>query len=266
MQGHRFRLLCVSDTHNAWSNLDQAAQLARSCDAVLVTGDVGVYNDETKAVTEMEAEHDLDAALRRLEQGHDKPVYFLPGNHDAPVSLHEPKKRRFGARAVNLHDEAHVALAEGLVLLGLGGSVPAYSNGYIVWSGFPFTEHQFGQRLDALWSRASTELRDDEQVVLATHVGPAEVSTTVSLRDPLAPIDSGSTNLRRLLNDPQLQNRVLLNVHGHTHDASGSARVGRVSVLNPGALLESRYAIVELRRPEGGKWSVHQIKATHLEK
>ncbi len=265
MQGSVFRLLCVSDTHNAWSNLDKAARLAASCDAVLLTGDVGVYNHETKAVSELEAEHDLDAALRRLEQGHDRPVFFIPGNHDAPVSMREPKKRRFGARAVNLHDEARVPLADGLVMAGLGGSVPAYSNGYIVWAGFPFTEHQFGERLDALWSRTAAQLQGDEQVLLATHVGPAEVSTTISLKEPGAPIDSGSTNLRRLLNDELLQRRVLVDVHGHTHDASGSARVGRVTVVNPGALLEGRYATVEVRRAEGGKWTVHSVTLTNFE-
>ena len=264
MQGSRLRLLVVSDTHNAWDNLDKAARLAPLFDALLVTGDLGLYNHETRAVTEMEAEHDLDAALRRLEQGHERPVFFLPGNHDAPVSMNEPKKRRFGARAVNLHDEACVPLAEGLALAGLGGSVPAYSNGYIVWSGFPFTEHQFGERLEALWRRAHAQLPEGQQLLLATHVGPAEVSTTISLKDPCAPIDSGSVNLRRLLNDPHLQEHVLLNVHGHTHDASGSARVGRVTVLNPGALLEGRYAIVELRRPPGGRWSVHEIAALNL--
>ncbi len=170
------RLLCVSDTHNAWDNVDKAALLAGSCDAVIVTGDLALYDDEKKLPAgEMEAEHDMDAVLRRLEHGHDRPVFFIPGNHDAPSSLREPGKRRLGSRAVTVHDQARMQLAEGLVLCGLGGSVPAYQNGYIVWAGFPFTEHVFGERLAAVWQRCASSAAPGEQVVLLTHVGPAEV-------------------------------------------------------------------------------------------
>lgn len=33
------------------------------------------------------------------------------------------------------------------------------------------------------------------------------------------------------------QRHVIMNIHGHTHDASGRVRIGNITVLNPGALV-----------------------------
>ncbi len=81
----------------------------------------------------------------------------------------------------------------------------------------------------------------------------------MSLHNPKAAIDSGSSSLRRLLSSSDVQDRVVLNIHGHTHDASGCARVGAVTVLNPGALLEARLAVVEMRRGANGRWAVRSV-------
>ncbi len=163
------RLLLVSDTHLAWKFIDEAAKLAKSHDVIICSGDLGVYNDETKKVSDLEAQSDMDRVLRRLEHGHDKPVYFLPGNHDAPSSFSSSLK--LGSRAVNVHN-LQCTLVPGLVLIGFGGAVPAYQNGYICWAGFPFTDHGMGEKLEKLWSQPRSP---DDQVILITHCGPAEV-------------------------------------------------------------------------------------------
>lgn len=62
-----------------------------------------------------------------------------------------------------------------------------------------------------------------------------------------------------MLGEEDFQRRVLLNVHGHTHDASGVARIGRCTVLNPGALQEGRYATLVLERL-GGRWNIVKIE------
>lgn len=95
------RLLCVSDTHLNWKHIDQAALLAPAHDVVLCSGDLGVYNHETKVVSDLVAQADMDEVLRRLEHGHDRPVFYVPGNHDAPSSFDPLLK--MGARAVNVH-------------------------------------------------------------------------------------------------------------------------------------------------------------------
>jgi|JI10StandDraft_1071094.scaffolds.fasta_scaffold423811_2 Icc-related predicted phosphoesterase len=86
------------------------------------------------------------------------------------------------------------------------------------------------------------------------------MSTSISLLDPTAPpIDSGSTSLRRILGEGNLQRSVLLNIHGHTHDASGIARIGKITVLNPGALQDGRYASIVLENV-GGRWNLVKIE------
>jgi len=42
------------------------------------------------------------------------------------------------------------------------------------------------------------------------------------------------------------QRHVIMNIHGHTHDASGRVRIGNITVLNPGALVEGNFAIYTL--------------------
>ncbi len=123
--------------------------------------------------------------------------------------------------AVNVHGQSNVVLAPGLIACGLGGAVPGVQNGYIVWEGFPYTEHQVsslwvdvllslftlrlpvcasclqtGELLQRVWAARENA---DAQVLLLTHCGPYDVGTTVSMK-PLErnpePIQSGSTNLR----------------------------------------------------------------------
>ena len=45
---------------------------------------------------------------------------------------------------------------------------------------------------------------------------------------------------------------MVMNVHGHVHEAPGQDEVGNVPILNPGSLSEGRFSLVELRRGEGG--------------
>jgi Icc-related predicted phosphoesterase len=63
------KLLCVSDTHLAWKFIDEAAKLAHKHDFVILTGDLGRFNHETKEVSDVEAQSDMDTVLRRLEAG-----------------------------------------------------------------------------------------------------------------------------------------------------------------------------------------------------
>lgn len=232
-------------------------------DAVICTGDLGnyVHGKEDVGVTVMQAEADAHMALKTLEEGHELPVYFLPGNHDPGtlMTLGDKPKTKVGNRAINMHGQTGVLLAPGLAMCGLGGSVPGVQGGYIVWEGFPYTEQQNGDHLQRIWTHASTAF--DGQFLLLTHCGPFDVGTTVCMKEPnKEPIQSGSTNLRRLLGTNDVQDKVIANLHGHSHDACGMAQVGRIPIINPGALVENRYAILELSRDTQGQWQLDSVQ------
>lgn len=178
----RLRILHVSDPHCAWPHLAAIARIAAQGqhDCVVLTGDLAMYDHVKGTVSVKEAEADAHSVLQALEAGHDLPVYFLPGNRtlvlaqlycnafssngtdvdDAPTLMSLPTSTtRVGKRAgalsayarsrvalthpsVNVHGQSNVIVAPGLIVCGLGGAVPAVQNGYIVWEGFPYTEHQ----------------------------------------------------------------------------------------------------------------------------
>lgn len=132
------RLLLVTDVHNAVSQCVKVAAFAQGHTAVLVTGDLSNYNHgRSDSISESEAEQQLQAVLRALETGHETPLFFIPGNHDAPSLFQPDAPRVAGTRSVALHATAPVQLADGLVIMGLGGSVPATQDGYQAWEGFP---------------------------------------------------------------------------------------------------------------------------------
>ena len=275
MEPESLTILLLSDTHCAFDYLEHMARVAKKDlpDLIIISGDLATYHHEAQG-TEMESEFDFDKVLRTVEKDHEVPVFYLPGNHDPPSS-YEPSKK-FGGRSVNFHGK-EVTVAPGLSLVGFGGAVPATQNGYECWSGFPYTEQQMGDKLRYLliwvfllpslifscerqvWEENCDGDKKENDVVLVTHCGPFDISTTISLLDVnKSAIESGSTNLRRLLNEESVQNRVVVNIHGHTHDSWGMAQVGSVTVVNPGALMMKRYARLKLQRVDG-RWSISAV-------
>ncbi len=65
-------------------------------------------------------------------------ILFIPGNHDPLVFLqNEPD---ISPDIINIHKKEFV-LEVGLSIVGLGGSIPAYSDPegkILIWNGFPY--------------------------------------------------------------------------------------------------------------------------------
>ena len=250
------RLMLVSDVHCSIENVRIVAKEAASssCDAIIVTGDLAKYNAEKDGENTLSSEADVDEVLRTLETSN-LPVYWLPGNHDPPACFDPNESIRMGSEmSRNIGGESKVSLAKNLFLCGVGGAVPAYQDGYLVWAGFPYSEYELGEKLDEMWSAPKNE---SEQYILLTHCGPQSVSTTEVMQESDKPIiESGSSNVMRLIRENH--KFFILAIHGHTHAASGVARVGETTVVNPGALQESRYAFVTLLLRDE-RWAVAEI-------
>ena len=71
----------------------------------------------------------------RLLESFGCPVLYIPGNHDC---LCQFENKSLTDRSISLHKRQH-KLADGLVLIGFGGSLPAFERaGEMVWEGYPF--------------------------------------------------------------------------------------------------------------------------------
>lgn len=63
------------------------------------------------------------------------PILHIPGNHDA---LCQFDNKKLTPASTGIH-KLHYELADGLVVFGFGGSVPAFqATGELVWEGYPF--------------------------------------------------------------------------------------------------------------------------------
>ncbi len=69
---------------------------------------------------------------------------------------------------------------------------------------------------------------------------------------------------------PDFRQNVILNIHGHSHARFGLSHIGRIPILNPGALLHGRYALLTLRESlssifKGKKtWAIDDISFKSL--
>ena len=94
-----------------------------------------------------------------------------------------------------------------------------------------------------------------------THCGPSHSST--SLRDVgRKEIQMGSDEIFRFIQSQYNCNKILFHVHGHSHNCWGMSQVGKIPVINPGALKDGRFAIAELVCLDG-KWKFQPV-AFHL--
>ena len=78
----------------------------------------------------------------------------------------------------NMHMK-QTTIAPKLHLLGLGGSVPGYRAGEMIWEGFPYKEYSDMDKdvhklLDPVFFDDTSSLSADDGVILMTHVGPAD--------------------------------------------------------------------------------------------
>jgi Icc-related predicted phosphoesterase len=273
-ESNTLKILVVSDIHLTFSNIDRMrSEINTPIDVVLLSGDMcslwdTEYTDE-KALSK--ALQDISTIIQQLQKI-SKKVYYIPGNHD-PLVLFDSDNKKSGIEyGTNIHNRA-VKLIDGLVLAGFGGSVPGIYNDdkSVIWTGYPYNtdneyEHVFVPFMNNVVLSSSYS---NDAILLMTHVGPVESDTT-KVREKVADEDnkyrmimSGSTITQTQLERSIVQNKVILNVHGHTHDATGHAMLYNIPVVNPGPLKYGHYTIVSLKRKDSqqsNSWYAHNIE------
>ena len=197
----------MTDVHHAVERVDQLKSwlAARNLqlDVVLISGDVADSPMDWSLTADQQAEHqrNLETTVDSLIQVKGQ-VYFIPGNvkfffqksvspflllystqHDALTMF----KVTEGSPAVipspppfpcNMHLK-RTTIAPNLHLLGIGGSVPGYQAGEMIWEGFPYKDYSemdadVHKLLDPVFFEDTNSLAANDAVILMTHVGPAE--------------------------------------------------------------------------------------------
>lgn len=202
------------------------------------------HEDEGKVAASLREIDEIFSCLENLG----KRIVYIPGNHD-PVLMFKGgdidtwrRKRRRGevsAHGVdhemeedgetsslceNVHKKV-VCISPNLSLLCYGGAHPATLDGKEKWRGFPFTsEGDLSLDFESFIHTAFPTVPLDHDLILFTHVGPANVNTSTDNRDvDKSSILTGSGAMEKLVR--KHNDRILLQVHGHSHH-------GRLAMLH----------------------------------
>ncbi|XP_019863786.1 PREDICTED: uncharacterized protein LOC100634094 [Amphimedon queenslandica] len=274
---NELNILHITDVHNSTEMVAAVSQWVikhkEKIDIILLSGDIADMpmeygNDTTKEALLFKGSYyqDLQQVVSNARAICDR-VYYVPGNHDPPQSFNEasPEITIDPIPSCNVHLHT-IPVAPGLFLSGLGGSVPGYQDGKQCWDGFPYNNEDdinkdLTQLLEPFLGKDTPLRSPEDQLILMTHCGPSNSSTSRFCDDPNAVIEAGSMSLYNWLVKPELQRRVLLNVHGHIHHGYGEAHVGMISVLNPGPLLDGHFSLYTLtRKGDPLQWSLSAVR------
>lgn len=206
------RFIAVGDLHMDWANLARIPGID-TADLLLVTGDLTNFGRAAEAVTALAAIRQANPNLLALAGNLDHPeVNDLLADHG--ISLHGIG-RRYGD----------------LALCGVGGSNPT-----------PFdTPNEFPEaELSVLLAQGHRHVRGDGPLLLVTHAPPKGTAA-----DRLANgAHVGSSAVREFIAEHQ----PAVAICGHIHEARGTDRLGRTTIINPGMLKDGGYVVVDAEK------------------
>lgn len=227
------KFLVISDLHGKKENVERLSNILKEVDAVLFAGDFTKFNKEDTALPCIEA----------ISKCHEN-VFSVLGNCDSPDLIDVIEEK-------DISVEAGMVFFEGLVLCGSGG-------------GSKFTGTTPNERTeedlisDFSILKNSVKTNDKNQwnnLILISHNPPKD-----TLCDQCAPkVHVGSTLFRNFIQDI----KPLLVVTGHIHEGCGIDKIGETIVINPGALHDGKYALVEIQNQDG-IWHVSKSELQEL--
>ena len=252
----------VSDVHQNDHYLNKLVKKLsnKKFDYVLFLGDFLYYKDEYNL-------KDIERILKKFEEI--APVLYISGNHDKSNKLYEEncKLDTDKDKTKNLHKN-YKKLKDDLYIVGLSGTNPIlgvsdYSKNETpfenlkyaedIRTGFP-CEEKFDVCDDGFNDNLTytlNKIKDNNTfIILMTHMGPLYSYTSVQYFDDNYPFSYLGS--KTLYNQFMLDDRIFLNIHGHTHPSRGRNNFyANKTVFNPGALKDSFYATMKVIKKDG---------------
>ena len=274
-------ILLVSDTHESIENVNKLVNYCKENsikpDYIFCLGDImSTGKQEDQSVYDSKVD-ELKTLLTTLELISPNLIY-IPGNHDFINLFKVEDSPKLTENSINLHLSKYL-IKDDLLLVGIGGSICSlYSDeefyhaykkldkSNIEWKGYPYIDNKQSpdyEKSDEMFRKDLEKIdsyvnNHKGSVILLTHVGPFTSNTANQYENKI--IYSGSPALNEFL--IKYENKILVNVHGHTHDAQGMGKVHTVKVCNPGALLYMRFGLLNLvKNAENDyKWKVEKYE------
>ena len=229
------KFLVLSDLHANNSILDKMNEQFSKADGVIFAGDFAeCFKPETGK-----------AALEALCTKHDS-IFAVLGNCDEPEFIEELEEQ-------DICVERSLVFHEGLAFAGSGGGT--YFTGKTanereendILSDFNIVENSVKDTGDAsLW----------KSLILVSHNPPKDTKCDAVN----AELHAGS----QLFTDFIKENQPLAVICGHIHEGRAIDKIGETVVINPGALLESNYAWLEVEKKDG-EWKVTDSQLCKVE-
>lgn len=259
------RILLLADSHTNGANLNRLAEWLKavnpSYDMVFLLGNASNLTNKLRNdyMAENQAAEQLMDTIKFLNDYVKKPIVYIPGNTE-PTGIYSFAFEVPGA--VNLHKRA-MQLDDGLILVGLGGSIPAKKEDKDMLEGYPYEKPEdFGKDLNACMDAATKTFGPDASYLLMTHIGPTESNTTeVFIKNES--VNGGFKGFAETMKNKN----VIGHVHGHSAASEGLTRPFGVStpVINPGGLVNGRFGELTIRRNITGKWKVAEVSFRSLD-
>jgi len=211
------RLVCFGDVHMALRAVERLGDELAAADVAILTGDITNFGDPPDAARVIEA------VRRRCPT-----VLAVTGNLDMPWVIDA-----FRAEGISLHGEGR--RFGDLGVFGCGGS-----NVTPMDTPTELEEHELEATLEA----GHAAVADAPCRLMICHTPPHD--TAVDRLVNGTPV--GSAAVRRFIE----RRAPDLAVVGHIHEGRGTDRVGTTTVVNPGALRDGGYAVLDY---QGGRLS-----------
>ncbi len=223
------KFLVLSDIHGNLEALDKLDKEFSNADAVLFGGDFAKFGEPETGLP----------VLEKLCTKHDT-IFSVIGNCDEPEFLPEVEAR-------DCSIEKALIFNEGLAFAGSGGGTK-----FTGTTPFERTEEEIMSDF-ALVAESKETIWNN--LILISHNPP---------KDTKCDMVSGGVHVgSQLLTDFIKKVKPLVVITGHIHESAGIDTVGETTVINPGALLEGKYAHLEVEKTED-KWRVVKAELCSL--
>ena len=282
----KLEILVISDIHESKENIEKLIIFCKknyiSTNYIFCLGDIVTIpqgKQEDKSICEQK-EKEIKEMFILLEQINSNIIY-LPGNHDPVTLFKDPPK--ITENSINLHLSSY-KIKDDLLLIGLGGSncsiktdetlYHSYENldtKNIIWKGYPYIDDMTSpnyEKSDELLKNDLDKLENyindfEGKIVLLTHMGPF-ISNTSNPFDKESIIYAGSQAVNDLI--LKFENKIIVDLHGHSHKSVGIGKVHKVKVFNPGAITLGSFGFLTLVKSEDTDylWKVQKFEQHYL--
>ena len=205
------KILAVSDLHGEIEPIITYLK-DNKVDLIIVAGDITHFGPPELA-------EDLLNEISSFEI----PVMAIPGNCD-PGSIHTNIDN---SQAINIH--ARNVVIRDIGICGFGGSNPTPFD-----TPLEFEEVQIYDEA----KRAIEKIKNEKITLFITHAPPYNTKTDFLPSG----VHVGSKSLRKIIEDVQ----PTLNICGHIHEASGTDRIGKTTIVNPGELSQGHACLIQI--------------------